>query len=312
MAAPHGQACFVRKPRYPTDDALQSAAIRPPFRAMSGSVLVSGLGLMGGSLAACLARAGWRVWLHHHRDGVAQRAQQMGMGKAVAHPAEAADAELAVVCTPVSAIPATVRLIAGSTPAVVTDVGSVKAPLCRALEDLGPRFVGSHPMAGSHRQGLDHANPDLYRERLAIITPGPQSPPAAVALIEQLWGAVGSRIVHMDPVAHDRAVAEASHLPHVLACCAATGLSAQAAPVASSGFRDTTRVAAADPRLWADILLYNHQAIEEQVLAAEERLKGLRQALATGNRAAVETWLSAGNQGRELYERAQALAKVGA
>jgi prephenate dehydrogenase len=277
---------------------------------MSVSVLISGLGLMGGSLAACLSRAGWKVWLHHHRDGVAQRAQQLGLGRAVAVPGEAADAELAVVCTPVSTIPATVRAIAASTRAVITDVGSVKAPLVRELADLPQRFLGSHPMAGSHRQGLDHADPDLYRERLSIITPTPATPPAALALVERLWAAAGCRTVRMDAVAHDRAVAEASHLPHVLACCAATGLSAQAAPVASSGFRDTTRVAAASPQLWADILLYNRQAVEEQVLAAEERLKGLRHALADGNRAAVETWLAAGNHGRELYERAQALARA--
>lgn len=277
---------------------------------MSASVLISGLGLMGGSLAACLARAGWRVWLHHHRDGVARRAEQMGLGRAVAHPAEAADADLAVVCTPVSAIPATVRLVAGATRAVITDVGSVKGPLVHELADLVQRFVGSHPMAGSHRQGLDHADPELYRDRLAILTPLPATPPAALALVERLWQAAGCRTGRMDPAAHDRAVAEASHLPHVLACCAATGLSAQAAPVASSGFRDTTRVAAGDPRLWADILLYNRQAVEEQVLAAEERLRGLRQALGGGNRAAVETWLAAGNEGRALFERAQAMKGV--
>lgn len=289
---------------------MQRLSRGPPSAAMSASVLISGLGLMGGSLAACLARAGWRVWLHHHRDGVARRAEQMGLGRAVAHPAEAAEADLAVVCTPVSAIPATVRLIAGATRAVITDVGSVKGPLVHELADLVQRFVGSHPMAGSHRQGLDHADPELYRDRLAILTPLPATPPAALALVERLWQAAGCRTGRMDPATHDRAVAEASHLPHVLACCAATGLSAQAAPVASSGFRDTTRVAAGDPRLWADILLFNRQAVEEQVLAAEERLRGLRQALGGGNRAAVETWLAAGNEGRALFERAQAMKGV--
>jgi prephenate dehydrogenase len=273
---------------------------------MSGrSILVSSLGLMGGSLAAALSAQGWRVWLHHRRPEVARAAAAKGWGTAVAEPAEARDAELAVVCTPVSAIPAAVRAIAAETRAVITDVGSSKAWLCRELADLAPRFVGSHPMAGSHRAGFEHADPELYRDRVCIVTPAAASPPAAVALVEELWQAAGSRVVRLDPDAHDRAVAEASHVPHVLACAAAAQLGERAAPLAAGGFRDVSRIAASSPAMWADILLTNAAAISEGLARTTARLESLRSALARGDRATVEAWLADGRQGRERYDRAQ-------
>lgn len=273
---------------------------------MADHVLISGLGLMGSSLAACLAQRGWRVSLHHHRAGIAARAAACGYGTAVDDPSEAADADLAVVCTPVSTIAAIARRLAAATRAVITDVGSVKGALCRDLADLGGRFVGSHPMAGSHLQGLDHADARLYAGRLAIITPLPSTPATAVAAIERLWCAAGSRTVRMDPDRHDLLVAEASHLPHLLASAAAAALSPAAAPLAAGGFRDTTRVAGADPRLWADILLGNAAAAADLAAAAATRLHAAAAALRAGDRAAIEAWLAEGRAGRARYEQVAA------
>ena len=109
--------------------------------------------------------------------------------------------------------------------AVVSDVGSVKGAVCRELADLSS-FVGSHPMCGSHRQGLEHADPQLYRGATCIVTPSPANPPAAVTVVERLWSTLGCRVVRLSPEAHDRAVAVASHLPHVLANAAARRLTA--------------------------------------------------------------------------------------
>ena len=270
---------------------------------MPGPVLVDGLGLMGGSLAAALARAGRSVLLMHRRAEVAADAQRRGWGTAIADPAAAAAAELAVVCTPVEAIPAEVRRLARAGVRLITDVGSTKAALVRELEDLGGAYLGSHPMCGSHKQGLAHADASLYHGSLAIVTPTDASAPAALAAVEGLWRAVGCRILRLPPAEHDRVVAEASHLPHLLASAAAAQLSADAAAVAASGFRDSTRVAAGSPLLWAEIALSNADAIGGGLARVRARLAELEEALARGDRAAVEAWLAAGAEGRARFER---------
>ena len=271
------------------------------------TVLVVGLGFMGGSLAAALTRAGWPVLLHHRRPEVAQHAEELGFGRHAPDPVPAmAQAQLAVVCTPVSTIVPQVRQLAAMAgEAVVSDVGSVKGPLCRDLGELGRagRFLGSHPMAGSHLQGLAHARADLFRGCTTALTPVPGTPPQALALVEQLWQAVGSRTLRMAPDDHDRAVAEASHLPHVAAALAAAGLGEQAVALAAGGFRDTTRVAAGDPALWADILLSNRSAVTASLQAASQRLRDLLGVLETGDQAAVAAWLAAGRDARQRFER---------
>jgi prephenate dehydrogenase len=159
-------------------------------------------------------------------------------------------------------------------------------------------------MAGSHLQGLEHASAELYRGRVAILTPTAATLTAAIDLVEQLWRAVGSRVVRMDPDLHDRAVAEASHLPHLLACAAAAQLGDGAAPLCAGGFRDTTRVAGSSPAMWAEILATNAAAVGDGIDATIERLHQLRAALMRGDQATVERWLGEGHAGRERYERA--------
>lgn len=271
------------------------------------TVIVTGLGFMGGSLAAALTQAGWPVLLHHRRPEVSQRAAALGYGTVVADlAAGAARADLAVVCTPVGAIAATVRAIAAAPGrAVITDIGSVKGSLCAELADLAPsgRFVGSHPMAGSHVQGLEHARPALYLGCMTVLTPLPATPEPAIALVDRMWAAIGARRCRLSPDVHDRAVAEASHLPHVLATTTAAGLGPDGTPLAASGFRDTTRVAGASPALWSEILLHNRTAVLAGLSAASGRLQALIGALERDDAAAVTRWLEDGRAGRARYEQ---------
>ncbi len=271
----------------------------------SPTVLVTGLGLMGGSLAAALTAAGWPVLLHHRRHEVALEAERKGFGRAVRSFAEASEADLAVVAAPVPAIPEVVRALVADTDAIITDVGSTKGWLCAQLADLSARYVGSHPMAGSHRQGLDNAEAQLYRDRVAIVTPTPGTPTAALDLVERLWTAVGSRVVRMAPAAHDAAVAQASHVPHVLANAAAAACGDAALAVTAGGFRDTTRVAAASPELWADILLTNREAVGQCLGHSAARLALLKEYLAGGDRDAVIAWLADGQRQRLRFEAMQ-------
>ena len=271
----------------------------------SGPVLVTGLGLMGGSLAAALSSAGVAVLLHHYRPEVAQAAAARGWGTPVADFAAAAHARLAVVCTPVSIIADTVREVAAATGAMITDVGSTKGGLCADLQSLNQRFVGSHPMCGSHLQGLAHADPHLYRQRLTLVTPVAQTPEHLLNAIEALWQSVGSRTRRLTPEIHDRVVAEASHLPHVLASVTASLLSPEAAPVCASGFRDATRIAGGSPDLWLDILLANRDAVLPLLARSRERLAALEAALTANDAPALKQWLSAGKAGRQRFEDAQ-------
>ncbi len=273
----------------------------------SPSVLVTSLGLMGGSLAAALHGAGWRVELHHHRPEVALAAERKGWGRAVPS-FHQATADIVVICTPVSVIPQVARQAAAALPrAVITDVGSTKRHLCAELTDLGGRFIGSHPMCGSHRQGLDNADPDLYRQRLTLLTPGADTTPDRLELVRRMWRAVGCRLLEIDPETHDRLVAEASHLPHVLASLAASQLSPAAAPVCAGGFRDTTRVASASSELWADILVSNAAALAPLLTGSAARLEQLGSLLAAGDRQGVTAWLAEGRLGRGRFDALHAL-----
>jgi prephenate dehydrogenase len=269
------------------------------------SVLISGMGLMGSSLAGALTDAGWPVFLHHYKQQTAQRAEDLGLGQAVRQLEDAASVHLAVVCTPVSVIEPTVRAVAQACPsAVITDVGSTKGELARSLADV-QRYVGSHPMCGSHATGLDHGDPALYQGRLTITTPLPTTDAANLGLVEAMWMAAGSRILRLDPDRHDVVVAEASHLPHLMAVATAMLLSEAAAPVCAGGFRDTTRIAGASPDLWVDILASNTPAIRERLAAARAALAELDDALAHGNSVAIRDWLQRGRDGRLRFEQAQ-------
>jgi prephenate dehydrogenase len=269
------------------------------------TVLVSGVGLMGGSLAAALTRAGWPVLLHHRRPEVARRAAALGYGRAV-DDLTGARCDLAVVCTPVGAIAPEVRRLTAALPdAVITDVGSVKGCVHAELADLvrAGRFLGSHPLAGSHQQGLDHARANLFDGCLTVVTPVGETPPAAIALVERMWQAVGCRVSRMSPEDHDDAVAKTSHLPHVMSGVVAANLDDRSAPLAATGFRDTTRIAASDPALWADILINNRDSVLNELMETDKRMKQLMDDLQRGDAAAVKAWLERARDGRLRFER---------
>lgn len=272
---------------------------------MPRTVIISGLGLMGGSLAGAARAAGWRVLLQHRRPEPVAEAVQRGWGEALGDPA-GCGADLAVVCTPVEHIAATVRQLAATTSSLITDVGSVKGGLCTELSDLAGRFVGSHPMCGSHLQGVANADPAIYRGATTIVTPSAATPPAALALVEGFWAGLGCRLVRLAPADHDRAVAAASHLPHILANAAARQLTDEAAPLCAGGFRDVTRVAGAGAALWTGILLANRHEAAAAARRAAADLQALAAALDGDDQPAVAAWLAGGRAGRARYDAAKA------
>jgi len=276
--------------------------------ALFSRIAVVGLGLLGGSLAFAARRRGVaREVVGATRSPSARdRALREGAVDRVADPEHAvADAELIVLATPITAMPEVLRRVAPrlAEGAIVTDVGSVKGPLAEVLPGLlpvGARYVGSHPMAGSHERGMESAHPDLFADAPCVVcAPAGDADGERVAAF---WSAIGCRVVRRDPERHDAEVAWMSHVPHAMAFAFAAALAGAppgAREVAGPGFRDFTRIAHSDPELWADIFHANHKALAAPLQAARSAFEALCSAIEAGDANAVLRWLESAR--RALY-----------
>ena len=233
-------------------------------------LVIAGVGLLGGSIAAAAKERG----IAHRVIGIGrnperlQAAADAGIIDAFATDPAQCDAEwdLGIVATPVHRIAAEVhRLAEASRPGtLITDVGSVKEDVCHAASlslPGGIRFVGSHPLAGSEKNGFEFSDPNLLDGRVTIVTPLDSSQTEAADEVTAFWRSLGSVVHQLDVKTHDRALALTSHLPHVVAAALASLLSEELRPFAATGFHDTTRIAAGDPDLWVSIMLSNAGAI---------------------------------------------------
>jgi len=197
------------------------------------------------------------------------------------------DADIVVLCAPVDRI---VPLAATIRPwlkknALVMDIGSVKAPIVRKLEKIyargGAAFVGTHPMAGSEKTGVENALPHLYKGATCVLTAGRGTPAAALRRAAAFWRSLGARAFEMNPEAHDDWMALVSHLPHLLAhgllltAMKRPGARAHVGRLAAGSFRDVTRVAAADPKQWASIFRMNQTALRRAAGGFAKALAGL-------------------------------------
>ncbi|MCL5269553.1 MAG: prephenate dehydrogenase/arogenate dehydrogenase family protein [bacterium] len=235
-------------------------------------LVIHGVGLLGGSLGMSVRRrgmAGRVVGLGRSPERL-EHARRLGaIDELTTRPEAALDgADALVVALPPAQIRAGWRALAPLLrPGMfVTDVGSVKAPIvAQAERDLpkGLLFIGSHPMAGSEKTGVEHGRDDFYEGAACILTPTARTHPDALALATAFWHALGARIVVAPPDRHDRLLAGLSHLPHLVAAALMQTLGrdwaspAELAAIAGNGLRDTTRIAAADPAIWKDIFTQN-------------------------------------------------------
>lgn len=282
----------------------QPQADHPPTGPISVGIV--GLGLIGGSLARALSsRAGARVTGLDRDADTIQRALADGVlsagGRLPADPDAVPDptdrtadvwqllksCQIVFVCTPVDDVIPTVMKVANVCPGLITDVASVKQPIMSGL--ALDRFVGGHPMTGSERHGYTHASDSLYENALYVlcVQPGSGLPLAQIDQLEQLIRQIGATPLRMTAQQHDQAVAAISHLPHV----AASALSLLAARLdqgdlsrlAAGGFRDITRIASANPRLWADICHYSTPYLLPILDGYLELIQSFRDDLHEGN-----------------------------
>jgi prephenate dehydrogenase len=252
------------------------------------TLVIVGVGLIGGSvgLAARARSVARRV------VGVGRSMESLAAARRVGCAddcttelaAAAREADLVLVCTPVDKVVEHIRTAATSCRpgTLITDAGSTKDTIVRALDGTLPpdiSFVGGHPLAGSEKRGPEHASADLFVDRLVILTPTPRSEAAAVERLGGFWRSLGARILHLSPQDHDDAVAITSHLPHLAAAAIANTLPDQLRSLTATGFRDTTRVAAGDPDLWAAIFAQNRGAVLAALGRLEQRLTDYRSAI---------------------------------
>jgi prephenate dehydrogenase len=250
-----------------------------------------GLGLLGGSVALAAKRRGVaaRVVGSTRREDARERALREGAVDEVTVLEDVArGADLVVLATPLYAMADVLRRLAPGLGegAIVTDVGSVKSPLAEMLPGLlppGAAYVGSHPMAGSHERGMDHAQEDLFERASCIVTQTENS--WAVGRVCAFWRGLGAVVVQRDAAMHDLEVAWVSHIPHVLAFAFARALAGApdgAREVAAAGFRDFTRIARSDAELWGDILTANGKALAAPLQATGAALAELARAIEAG------------------------------
>ncbi|MEF8792719.1 prephenate dehydrogenase [Thiohalorhabdus sp.] len=265
---------------------------------------IIGVGLIGGSLGWALRHgglAGEVVGVEPDATTL-DRARQRGLVDRVASEpgAGVAGADLVVVAVPVGSFG---EVLAGIAPsieagALVTDVGSVKAPVQGEAERLlgeGPAFVGGHPIAGTEDSGVEAALGDLFRGALCVVTVTETTPHWALERLTALWQAVGSEVVTMAPREHDRVLAATSHLPHILAYALIQTFAAlpERDPLerfAAGGFRDLTRIAGSDAVMWRDIALANRDPLLAMLDGYERQLRTLRRAIESGDGEALEAY----------------------
>jgi prephenate dehydrogenase len=262
---------------------------------------ILGVGLLGGSIGLAIKSITKQVEItgYGHREASLQRACELGAIDSFATDARLAvrDSDLIILCTPVGTFETLLQEIAQDVKdgAVLTDVGSTKRSVCELGERILPKgvhFVGSHPMAGSEKRGVEAASSDLFKQALCILTPTPQTNSEALRQVESFWQSLGMRLTRVSPADHDRLLADVSHLPHLLAAMLVMNPGDDALNLAGKGFLDSTRISAGDAGLWRDILLDNRDNVKRSLDRIIQRAGQLRESLAAGDSAAIEAFLA--------------------
>jgi len=264
------------------------------MRKGKGSIGIVGLGLIGGSLGLDLRALGWTVQGLVHRRSTGERALERGLVDAVStEPACLSGCDLVILALPIPALlsPDSALVRAISPTAVVTDVGSVKQPVMEVWGRLHPRFVASHPMAGTASAGVEAGQMGLFRGRPWIATPDRSTDPTALELVRQVAEELGSQWFAASAEQHDQAVALISHMPVLVSAALLRTAGDERDPeirqlaqaLASSGFADTTRVGGGNPDLGVAMASSNTVAVRKALAAYRWSLEQLEDAVLRGN-----------------------------
>ena len=264
-----------------------------PFARIS----IIGMGLIGSSIARAVRTHMPTVRLTGHDADAEVRAiadrLQLFDDVADTPGASVIDADLVILCVPVGAMGAVAAEIAADLPAdaVVSDVGSCKADVVRALSEAlpGATIVPAHPVAGTEHSGPEAGFATLFHKRWCIVTPPEDADPLAVERVTEFWRRLGAQVETMAPDHHDRVLAITSHLPHLIAYTIVGTASdleevtrSEVIKFSAGGFRDFTRIAASDPTMWRDVFLSNREAVLDMLQRFSEDLSALQRAIRWG------------------------------
>ncbi|MFM2054501.1 MAG: hypothetical protein RL456_2538 [Pseudomonadota bacterium] len=278
---------------------------------------VIGCGLMGGSFALALKRAGLvqRVVGYSKSPSTVERARRMGVIDIAAESALLAvsGSDIVLIAVPVAASEPTFKAIRHMVDpgTLFMDVGSTKRDVVdvarRVLRERIGSFVPAHPIAGKEVAGVEHADAQLYQGKQVILTPLAQTDPVMVQKATDTWAAIGCQVLRMTPENHDTAFAAVSHLPHLLAFAYFNAVMSQPAgreflSLAGPGFRDFTRIAAGDPTVWRDILMANREEVLKQSQRLRHALDAFEVVMRSGNQEALEDLIRTASEGRAGWQ----------
>lgn len=271
-------------------------------------ITILGGGLLGGSIAlAPSSKYAFRVW--SRREQSTLEAKELGLDATSDLAHAVAGADLLILCVPVGAMAALLEkaIAAGLPPnCLITDVGSVKRLPHETLHPLvrkaGYDFIGSHPMAGGEKGGISQARADLFQNAACLLTNDENVAADRCQALEGFWQSIGCRTSWCSSAEHDALVARISHFPHLLACIGATvGLKNSAdAAFGGGGLRDTTRVAAGNPDMWAEILLENRDCLLGNMHESLEEMKTVMQLLESADFPGLQSWLCRAKSRRDV------------
>jgi prephenate dehydrogenase len=278
---------------------------------------VIGCGLMGGSFALALKRAGLvkRVVGYSKSPSTTEKARKLGVIDIAAESALLAvsGSDIVLIAVPVAATEATFKAIRHllDPNMLLMDVGSTKRVVVdaarRVLKEHLPYFVPAHPIAGKEVSGIAHADGTLYSGRSVILTPLPETSPEMLQKATDVWSAIGTQVLRMSDENHDAAFAAVSHLPHLLAFAFFNSMMAQPSgrdflSLAGPGFRDFTRIAASDPSVWRDILMSNREEVLNQSQRLRLALDAMELAMQSGNVEALEDLIRNAAEARSVWQ----------
>jgi prephenate dehydrogenase len=252
-------------------------------------VCIIGVGLIGGSLALGIKKRG----LAEKVVGVFRRRSSLYKAKRggivdegyLDHRKALEDSDLVILATPIYKIIEIGKQIRDdfAPDSILMDVGSTKYEIVKELSKIYPNFVGSHPLAGSEKRGCEHASADLFDSKTVIITPTKSTNKEALSRVKWLWEGLGAKVLMMEPRIHDKILSKVSHLPHLLMFCLLETVGMEEIKFASSGFKDSTRIAASDPDLWIDVFKSNKANLLRDIDKYISNLNKYKQALEKGN-----------------------------
>ena len=276
-----------------------------------GKIVIFGVGLIGGSFALALRKAGvaGEVVGFGRSAATLEQARQLGiLDRIGADLAELGDADIVLLSTPVGQMAELMARIAPHLGAhtIVTDGGSTKSDVVVAaranLGDKIAQFVPAHPIAGAEKSGAGAAQADLYQNKKVVLTPLPENSKETVARARKAWELCGAVVSELSPAQHDAVFAAVSHLPHLLSFALVHDIAQRdnrdlLLSFAASGFRDFTRIAASSPEMWRDICMANRDALLDELERYQQELETLHKALAEADAAKLE----------EVFSQARAL-----